>query len=110
MKKSIFAVATALALACLLALGSTAMAAKGGDPGPPDGGEDAGVNQLSFPAIYTTSIDAYWDVNAEPVLGVDYSYGCAPPEESGIYSYPNTSCVDDLMNPTVYYTKEQCEA
>jgi len=109
MKKSIFAVATALALACLLALGSTAMAAKGGDKGPPDGGEGAGVNQLSLPAIYTTSIDAYWNVKADPVLGVDYSYGCAEPEASGIYKYSNTSCVDDLMNPTVYHTKGECE-
>ena len=26
------------------------------------------------------------------------------------FKYPNTSCVDDLMEPTVYYTPEQCVA
>ncbi len=108
MKTRTFAVTAALALACLLALGSTAMAAKGGDPGPPEGGEGAAPNRMSAPAIYNADILADWDVKTDAVLGVDYSYGCDQEEFFDVYKYPNTSCVDDLMNPTIYYTAEEC--
>ncbi len=65
--------------------------------------------QVVVPSHLQSSIAAYWTVQADAELGVDYSYGCEGEEISGIYKYPNTSCVDDLMNPTVYHTKEQCE-
>ena len=41
-------------------------------------------------------------------LGDNYSYGCDKPESDGRFSYPNTSCVDNLATPTVYYTAEPC--
>ncbi len=109
MKTRIYAVTATLALACLLALGSTAMGAKGGVKGPPiNVGEN--VNQMSFPAIFDAEISANWSVPAlnAAVLGVDYSYGCDQEEFSGVYSYPNTSCVNNLMAPEEYYTADEC--
>ena len=101
---------TALAVA-LIALSGTGFAAKGGDPGPPVGGESP--NNLSMPSIQTQSsitTDAYWLVPTEGlVLGTHYSYGCDKPESDGQFSYPNTSCVVSLTSdPVVYYTAEQC--
>jgi hypothetical protein len=71
---------------------------------------------MSVPAITFSlanpDITAYWDVidPAEAVLGTHYSYGCDKGESDEHFSYPNTSCVDNLMTPTVYYTAEQCTA
>lgn len=92
-------------------VGAPALAAKGGIKGPPTGGETA--NNLSFPAVQTessTTIAANWSVPASPVLGQHYSYGCDLPETDGSFSYPNTSCVDDLSSPSVYFTPAQCVA
>jgi hypothetical protein len=86
-------------------------AAKGGIPGPPVGGETA--NNLSVPGVQTESVNsiiANWSTPAEPVLGVHYSYGCDVGEVSGNFSYPNTSCVDNLDAPTVYYDVAECTA
>jgi hypothetical protein len=85
--------------------------AKGGIPGPPTGGEVG--NNLSLPAVLTGSAittDHNWIPPAEPVLGVHYSYGCDQPESDGQFNYPNTSCVDSLAVPTVYYTAAECSA
>lgn len=93
----------------LIALGSLVLAAKGGDQGPPVGGEAS--NNLSVPGVQTqasTSIAAYWAPPGEPELGVHYSYGCDKGESDGQFSYPNTSCVDSLTQPTVYYTAKEC--
>jgi hypothetical protein len=90
-------------------LSGNAFAAKGGDPGPPTGGETP--NNLSVPGVQTesvNSIEANWSTPAEPLLGVHYSYGCDRGESNGNFSYPNTSCVNDLDAPTVYYTAEEC--
>jgi len=103
MKTRIFAVTATLALTCLLTLCRTSLAA------PPEGGES--VNRMSFPAIYNMVIPASWDVKEDVeggLLGVDYSYGCDKPEMDGHFSYPNTSCVDSLMNPTVYLDAVAC--
>ena len=92
-----------------MSLAGTALAAKGGTQGPPVGGETG--NNLSLPAVQTDSvisIDANWAVPAEPVLGVHYSYGCDIPESVGQFSYPNTSCVDDPQEPTIYLTAKEC--
>jgi hypothetical protein len=100
---------TMVALAGLLAFSGNGFAAKGGIPGPPTGGET--TNNLSAPSIQTesvNSIEANWATPEEPVLGVHYSYGCDQVEMSGSFSYPNTSCVDSLSDPTVYYTAKQC--
>jgi len=105
------AVAAITVAIALIGVGAPALAAKGGIKGPPTGGETA--NNLSFPALQTesaNSIAANWSVPGSPVLGVHYSYGCDLPESDGQFSYPNTSCVDDLANPSVYYTAEQCVA
>ena len=92
-----------------IGIGFLILGAKGGIQGPPTGGETP--NNLSVPGVQTqasTSIAAYWAPPGEPQLGVHYSYGCDKGESSGQFSYPNTSCVDSLTEPTVYYTAEQC--
>jgi uncharacterized membrane protein YgcG len=93
----------------MLAYSGGGFAAKGGIPGPPTGGETP--NNLSVPGVQTESVNsiiANWSTPAEPVLGVHYSYGCDQGESLDQFNYPNTSCVDDLANPTVYYTAEEC--
>jgi hypothetical protein len=115
---SLLSVAVALALAV-----SVAYAAPGGIPGRPlnPGGGGGGGNKppvelsnnLSFPAVSATlsTEEARWNSPAEPLLGVTYSYGCDKPETlDDQFSYPNTSCVDDLATPTVFLTAEQCTA
>mgnify|MGYP001209468226 CR=1 FL=1 len=97
-----------LALGILL-LPMTVLAAKGGIPGPPTGGETS--NNLSTPAVQTESVNsiaANWSTPTEPVLGVHYSYGCDKGESMDSFSYPNTSCVDKLSEPGVYYTAAEC--
>jgi hypothetical protein len=101
---------TAMAVA-LIAFSGPGFAAKGGMPGPPTGGESA--NNLSTPAVQTesaNSIEANWAVPNPAVLGVHYSYGCDVPEGNDPYSYPNTSCVDNLDDPTVYFDADECTA
>ena len=86
-------------------------AAKGGDPGPPVGGETP--NNLSLPAVMTGSqvtTGHKWFPPAEPLLGVHYSYGCDKPESNEQFSYPNTSCVDNLDEPMDYYDPAACIA
>ncbi|WP_303722717.1 hypothetical protein [Malonomonas rubra] len=98
-----------LLLAFLLALPTNSVAAKGGIPGPPTGGEAS--NNLSMPAVQTESVNsilANWSTPTEPVLGVHYSYGCDKGESDGSFSYPNTSCVDSLSDPTIYYDALEC--
>lgn len=96
----------------LLGYGVSSFAAKGGIPGPPTGGESP--NNLSYPGLHTGTIvpiEAFWSVPADgdaTGLGVYYSYGCDKPEGNPPYSYPNTSCVDNLDDPTQYYTAAQC--
>jgi len=107
------------AVAAIVGLGGAASAAPqwcidmGGPPckGGPGGGEEGAGNNLSLPAVLTDTVNtvaANWTPPANPVLGVHYSYGCAKKEASGAFSYPNTSCVDDLMNPTDYLNAEKC--
>lgn len=110
MKTTIWKLAKILVagLSCLMVCGS-GFAAKGGIPGPPTGGEVS--NNLSVPGVQTESVNsiiANWSTPAEPVLGVHYSYGCDQPESDGQFSYPNTSCVDNLAIPATYYTAEEC--
>lgn len=111
MRKQTIAYMTALvmAIAGTFAFVGTGYGAKGGIPGPPTGGEVS--NDLSFPAAVTESVNsivANWSMPAEPELGVHFSYGCDVPEMEGQFSYPNTSCVDSLTAPQVYYTAEEC--
>jgi hypothetical protein len=85
----------------------------GGPPckGGPGGGEEGAGNNLSLPAILTdttVSVSHYWNPPTEPLLGTHYSYGCDREEIVDQFKYPNTSCVDDIENPTVYYTVEEC--
>ena len=85
----------------------------GGPPckGGPVGGEEGAGNNLSLPAILTdtvVSVSHFWNPPAEPFLGTHYSYGCDQEEEVDQFKYPNTSCVDDISNPTDYYTIEEC--
>jgi hypothetical protein len=79
-------------------------------------------NNLSLPAATETdpSVTWRWAPPLNPndptldasLLGVHYSYGCDKPEEydTGVnsFSYPNTSCVDDLMEPMVYLDADTC--
>jgi hypothetical protein len=113
------ALAAAAAVAALVFAGACADGtetvepsfAKGGIPGPPSGGEVS--NNLSLPAVLTGSLQSvahFWTPPAEPVLGEHYSYGCGVPESDGQFEYPNTSCVDDLSEPTEYYAAEACTA
>lgn len=109
-RRSIALVALA---AALLALSGPGFAAKGGIPGPPAGGETS--NNLSVPGILTESLpddseEAYWSVTNTPILGEQFSYGCPGEEFWEEFKYPNTSCVDHLMEPTVHYNREQCVA
>jgi hypothetical protein len=107
------------AVAAIVGLGGAASAAPqwcidmGGPPckGGPGGGEEGAGNNLSLPAVLTDTTNfvvANWAPPTEPELGVHYSYGCAKEEASGAFSYPNTSCVDDLMNPTDYLEADDC--
>jgi hypothetical protein len=101
---------TALAIT-LIVLSGAGFAAKGGDPGPPTGGEAS--NMLSVPGIQTesaTSSAAFWSPPGSAVLGTHYSYGCDKPEASGQFNYPNTSCVDNLDKPAVYFDPAACTA
>jgi hypothetical protein len=84
-------------------------AAKGGIPGPPSGEETA--NNLSLPGVVigsATTVPHNWTPPASSDLGVHYSYGCDQPESDGQYSYPNTSCVNNLSEPTEYYDASAC--
>ena len=106
-------VSMAVLAAALIAFSSPGFAAKGGDPGPPTGGETS--NNLSTPGILTesspeVSVEAYWSVTDTPVLGEHYSYGCPGEEYWEEFKYTNTSCVDHLMEPAVHYTREACVA
>ena len=104
-----FALAAGTILAGSVAFVGTGFAAKGGIPGPPAGGEVS--NNLSMPAAVTESVNsitAYFDMPEGAELGVHYSYGCDVPESDGQFIYPNTSCVDNLSLPTVYYTASEC--
>ena len=107
------------AVAVIVGFGGVASAAPqwcidmGGPPckGGPGGGEEGAGNNLSLPSILTdttNSVAANWSPPEEPVLGVHYSYGCAKEESSGAFSYPNTSCVDDLMDPHDYLEADEC--
>ncbi len=55
-------------------------------------------------------IIARWSTPEEPVLGVHYSYGCDKEQKNDSFSYPNTSCVDNLDKPEAYLNAEQCTA
>jgi hypothetical protein len=93
----------------ILAISGVGFAAKGGIPGPPPGGETS--NNLSVPAVVTgsvTTVPHNWAPPAEPELGVHYSYGCDLPESDGSFSYPNTSCVNNLSDPNYYYDALEC--
>ena len=73
-------VCTMVALAGLLAFCGSGFGAKGGDPGPPVGGETP--NNLSLPAVMTgsaTTIGHKWLPPAVPVFGEHYVYGCDHP-------------------------------
>ena len=107
------------AVAAIVGFGGAASAAPqwcidmGGPPckGGPGGGEDGAGNNLSLPAILTdttNTVAANWSPPENPVPGVHYSYGCAKKESSGAFSYPNTSCVDDLMDPHDYLDADEC--
>lgn len=100
----------AIALILSGAMASGAAFAKGGKPPAPD--EGAG-NNLSTPGVLMESpadILASWLPPNTATLGVHYSYGCEGEEKSadGKFTYPNTSCVNDLASPTTYYTADQC--
>jgi hypothetical protein len=80
---------------------------------PTTPGEEEAGNNLSTPGVLMESqvpILASWLPPNAATLGVHYSYGCAGEEKSadGKFTYPNTSCVDDLASPTIYYTAEEC--
>ena len=100
-----------LALVILLALPGSAIAAKGGIPGPPPGGETP--NNLSLPAVLTGSAITTghsWNPPAEPLFGVHYSWGCEGEESVEQWSYPNTTCaeLDPVNDEWVYLTAEEC--
>ena len=105
-----------LALALVLALPGATHAAKGGEPGPPDGGESP--NNLSLPAYSldkSVGMPHHWDLlpwddPEKPELGSRYSYGCDQPEGNEQFSYPNTSCVDNLDEPLSYLNADECTA
>ena len=104
-------VSMAVLAAVLIVFSSPGFAAKGGDPGPPTGGETS--NNLSIPGILTesspeVSVEAYWSVTGAPVLGEHFSYACPGEEYWEEFKYPNTSCVDHLMEPTIHYSAEDC--
>jgi hypothetical protein len=102
----------AVTLVGMLVFSSGGFGAKGGIPGPPNNpGEESAGNRLSYPALLVPgiSIEPFFMVE-EGVLGDTYSYGCEGTETLEQFEYPNISCVDDLAEPTVYYTAEQCMA
>lgn len=115
--KSLLSVA---AISLVLGVANVASAARGGIPGKPDDPGGGGgnkppteaVNNLSFPAVssYLSATTRRWTPPEEPELGVTYSYGCADPEMMDQFSYPNTSCVDDLAAPTQYLDAGACTA
>ncbi|MBU1233010.1 MAG: hypothetical protein KKI15_07720, partial [Proteobacteria bacterium] len=74
-------------------------------------GEEGAGNNLSYPAVLIEgpSIAPFFTVQSEG-LGETYSYGCEGSEMSDVFTYPNTSCVDDLAEPTIYYTAAECTA
>lgn len=107
----------AVLLACTTAIammlgGDVGFAAKGGEQGPPVGGETP--NNLSHPSVRADSefsVAHHWNPPlAAPELGEHYSYGCDAPETMGQFSYPNTSCVDSLEEPTEWYDEAACTA
>lgn len=74
--------------------------------------EEAG-NNLSYPAVLIegdSTAPFFEVVGVEEGLGVTYSYGCEGIEILDPFTYPNTSCVDNLANPTIYYTAAECTA
>jgi hypothetical protein len=89
-------------LVCILTFGGGAIEAKA---------EEGAGNNLSYPAILINgaSILPSFTVTNEG-LGTTYSYGCEGSEMYEEFTYPNTSCVDDLANPTIYYTAAECTA
>jgi hypothetical protein len=115
-KKSM--ILSGLVLMAAFGLSPAAFAAKGvckDGSAPPCGGGGGNkppveaVNNLSFPAVYTSQLSgaaASWQV-APGEFGVDYSYGCDKPETVETFSYPNTSCVDTLG---AFLTASQCTA
>jgi len=110
-KKRIAYTSLAAVLFGATAIMADAYAAKGGIPGPPDGGEEGAGNRLSYPAVLIPglSITPFFQV-LEGELGVTYSYGCPGTEMLEQFEYPNISCVDDLTEPMEYYTAAQCTA
>jgi hypothetical protein len=96
------------------AMSGNAFAAKkvcddGSRPPCRDTGELAG-NRLSYPAVTFSGSDIvpFYDV-AEGVLGETWSYGCEGEEVlDDQYTYPNTSCVNSLTEPTTYFTADTC--
>ena len=111
MNKRILYTSIAAALFGTTAIIGGAYAAKGGIPGPPNGGEEGAGNRLSYPAVLVPglSITPFFEV-LEGDLGVTYSYGCPGTETLEQFTYDNISCVDDLAEPTEYYTAAECEA
>lgn len=73
--------------------------------------EEGSGNNLSYPAVLIegASIAPHFTIQGE-VLGETYSYGCEGSEMYDVFTYPNTSCVDDLASPTIYYTAAECTA
>jgi len=111
-----FAFAVAAVLVGMAAFSAGALAAPrlcddGTRPPCRDTGEEGAGNRLSYPAVLIPglSIDPFFMV-AEGNLGVTYSYGCPGTETLEQFSYDNISCVDDLAEPTVYYTAAECQA
>ena len=107
----------AVLIACTTAIamilgGDVGFAAKGGEQGPPVGGETP--NNLSHPSVRADSVLSvahHWNPPlAAPELGEHYSYGCDAPETMDQFSYPNTSCVDNLADPGTYYDAAVCTA
>ncbi|UCF30483.1 MAG: hypothetical protein JSV26_10590 [bacterium] len=115
--KRYLVLACAVSLAGMLAFSGTGLAERrvcddGTYPPCRDTGEEGAGNNLSLPAILTDtavgSIAAYWAPPAPAVLGTHFSYGCDKPQTVGIYSYPNTTCVDDPNAPNVHYDAATC--
>ncbi len=74
-----------------------------------DTGELAG-NRLSYPAVTFSGSDIvpFYDVE-EGALGETWSYGCEGEEVlDDQYTYPNTSCVNSLTEPMIYFDAVAC--
>jgi hypothetical protein len=117
--RSTAAMTTALAFAGMILVagmsGPAFAARKTCDDGsyPPcrDTGEEEAGNRLSYPAVLIPGISIVPFFGAlEGELGVTWSYGCPGTETLEQYEYPNVSCVDNLAEPSVYYTAEECIA